>query len=52
MAAAYVEEGFHRVLSKGKRMHLEKTPPPFEGWAWRNIFYVPFRDVSRLPTVQ
>jgi hypothetical protein len=31
MAATNVEKDFHGVLSKGKRMHLEKTPPPCEG---------------------
>jgi hypothetical protein len=30
-AAVDVGEGFHGVLSKGKSMHLEKTPPPYEG---------------------
>ena len=29
-AAADMEE-FHGVLSKGMEVHLEKTPPPFEG---------------------
>ena len=30
--AADVEKGFHGVLSKSsKAVHLEKTPPPFEG---------------------
>jgi len=30
-----VEKGFHGVLSKCKWLHLEKTPPPFEGRGFR-----------------